>query len=148
MANWKKHLEKVNNELSCFGIYLDVEYSHSDRQYSIYQTQPNCIICKQDGLLKGEICEFLDVIAIETIERMTESVDDVRHFFGWLVECKDLCFHPDDDFKDYICYETKQRTFTDQEANALNDVMEKCFDICEDAGRDIYEIASYVLLPL
>lgn len=147
MANWKKQLEKLNKSLSVFGICFDVEYSHSDRQYSIYQTKPNCIICKQAGLLKDEICEFLDVIAYETVEEAIKTPGDVSTFYGWILDYKGVFMHPDDSYYDCINFETKERTFTDAEAKTLDNIVEKCFDVCEGKGVDVYEFAGIGVLP-
>ena len=73
-----------------------------------------------------------------------KTTHDIAKFFMWLVFDKKLAFHPDDDFQDYISFKTKERTFTDKEADYYNDLMDKCFQICESADCDIYEIANNV----
>ena len=66
--------------------------------------------------------------------------EDVGRFFFWLVfDCK-VNFHPDDDFENYVCEKTGERTFTDEQCRRLNAVMEECFRVCEQYRRDIYEI--------
>lgn len=146
MEKWRKHLEKVNEELNVFGIILDVEYSHADGGYNIYRTDHNYIVFIDGNLSKDELCEEISIAGINLIESTIKKPADVSRFFKWLVECKQLCFHPDDSFFDYINFDTKERSFTDNEADALDDVMERCFEVCDDSGEDIYKLASNELI--
>lgn len=145
MANWKKHLEKTNKELEPFGFILDVEYSASDRCYKIWHTERG-IEFIQGNLSKDELCEEISIAAIDLIEETIKKPEDVSRFFKWLVEVQDINFHPDDDFRDCITYKTGERVFTDREADALNDVMDRCFDVCDTAGVDIYELGLKELI--
>lgn len=78
---------------------------------------------------------------IETKDFTINLPEDVGRFFFWLVfECR-VNFHPDDDFADYVCEATGEATFTKEQAEKYNGVMERCFEVCEKYGRDIYEIA-------
>lgn len=70
-----------------------------------------------------------------------EKPEDVGRFFFWLVfDCK-VNFHPDDDFADYVSEATGEATFTKEQADMYDKVMDECFRVCEQYRRDIYEIA-------
>jgi len=68
------------------------------------------------------------------------NIDDVKAFADYLVNVEKVNFHPDDDFKDYINYKTKEATYTEKDAQERNRLMDECFKICEKEGVDIYEI--------
>jgi hypothetical protein len=67
------------------------------------------------------------------------TVEDVRTFFNEL-HAEDLNFHPDDDFTDYINNETREPTYTDDEAALRNHLLEQSFEVCEREGADIYDV--------
>jgi hypothetical protein len=67
------------------------------------------------------------------------KVEDVSEFFSDLFQ-EGVNAHPDDDFNDYINYETKEATYTLEEAILRNSLMNKSFEICENADVDIYDI--------
>lgn len=69
-----------------------------------------------------------------------KTIKEVESFFKQLLRER-LNFHPDNDFADYVNYDTHQPTYTAEEAEALNKKMEQCFEVCEHAGVDIYGIA-------
>ena len=69
------------------------------------------------------------------------TVDDVRTFIRE-VKAEGLgdAFHPDNDFADYINTETGKDTYELTEAWKRQDLLDKCFEVCEAAGMDIYDI--------
>lgn len=67
------------------------------------------------------------------------TVEDVRTFARDLTK-EGINFHPDDDFNEYINYETGKDTFSKEEADFRNILMDKCFEICEKENACIYEI--------
>lgn len=73
------------------------------------------------------------------------TIEDVRLFAFQLVNEENLSFHPDDDFADYINVETKETTYSDKEVKMLNNLMEKCFDICQQNEVDIYDLMGQPL---
>ncbi|WP_276132453.1 hypothetical protein [Polluticoccus soli] len=75
-----------------------------------------------------------------------ESIDDVKTFFRQL-KTEDLNFHPDTPFEDYINGETKQDTYTKEEAITRNRLLDRSFDICERDNVDIYELGIEVFEP-
>lgn len=68
------------------------------------------------------------------------QVEDIKVFFHHLLEDRKLSYHPDDDFKSYVNFETGERTFTDDEAKLYNRLMAEAFAVCEEANIDIYGI--------
>lgn len=67
------------------------------------------------------------------------SVVDVEGFFHHLiVDRKMYGFHPDDGFES--CDD-----MTILEAKSYANMLDKCFDICEEANVDLYEICANIL---
>ena len=73
-----------------------------------------------------------------------ESIKDVETFFHHLIDERNVNFHPDDDFADYVCYADNTSSFTSDEVEIYNRLMDESFDVCKKAKVDIYEIG----LPL
>ena len=71
------------------------------------------------------------------------TTEDVKQFAKDL-KSEGCIFHCDDDFTDYINLETKEKSFTEEEADLRNDLMSQCFLVCEKEGLDIYEIMSNI----
>ena len=69
-----------------------------------------------------------------------ESINDVKMFFYHLVHERKLNFHPDDDFADYISYDSNTPSFTPEEVSIYNKLMEESFDACKKANEDIYNM--------
>ena len=72
-----------------------------------------------------------------------QNIGDVEEFFTHLMDVELLNFHPDDDFKDYICMEganAMSPSYTPGEAELRNDMLAQCFAVCERAGVDIYNV--------
>ena len=64
------------------------------------------------------------------------NTNDVKNFFQFLYDEYNLIFHPDDSFHEYIDSSGAQ-LFSTEQADYLDSIMQKCFDIC---GLKIYEI--------
>jgi len=73
------------------------------------------------------------------------TIEDIKLFAFQLVNEEKLSFHPDDDFADYINLETRESVYSEEEVQFLNQLMEKCFDICEQFGTDIYKLMGQPL---
>jgi len=74
-----------------------------------------------------------------------KTVEDVKTFFNDLL-AESLNFQPDDRFEDYINYETKEPTYTEEEAMLRNRLLEQAFDVCEKEGQDIYELCIEIFM--
>ena len=90
------------------------------------------------------VCEkLLNVMAKYTQESHITTVEEVKNFFHHIVYDLDINFHPDDDFKDYVSYETGERTMNDEQAELYNRLMDEAFEVCDD--DQVYEIGSELL---
>ena len=74
-----------------------------------------------------------------------ETNEDVRGFAKQLI-AEGISFHPDDDFNDYVNFKENKPTYTKEEADLRNDLMNMCFDVCEKEGVDIYDVMLEVSL--
>lgn len=77
---------------------------------------------------------------IKNMIRNIKTIEDVKLFAFQLVNEDNLSLHPDDDFADYINIETKEQYYSEEDIIRLNEMMEKCFIVCEQAELDIYEL--------
>ena len=68
------------------------------------------------------------------------NVNDVKAFAKQFVFVENLSVHPDDDFKDYISYTTKLRFYSEKEVAVRNELMNQCFDFCNENNIEIHEI--------
>lgn len=73
------------------------------------------------------------------------TVGDVRTFFNELL-AEEVNFHPDDDFTDYIDYETMQPSYSESEAADRNRLLEQSFEVCDRVGVDIYEACIEIFM--
>lgn len=69
-----------------------------------------------------------------------KTVQEVKEFFKYLVNERKLNFHPNDDFANYVSYDEKTPSFTKEEVDVYNRLMEESFKVCDATGVDIYEI--------
>ena len=68
------------------------------------------------------------------------SLKEVVYFFEHLLNERKVSYHPDDDFAEYVRTSTGEPTFTAQEVDVYNRLMEESFDVCDNEGIDIYSI--------
>ena len=74
------------------------------------------------------------------------SVNDIRSFVEHIMKVEDISFQPDSSFSDYINLETKERTYTDEEAELRDSKLQECFEFGEMNGFDAHEmICNYGL---
>ena len=74
-----------------------------------------------------------------------ETSEDVKAFAKQLI-AEGVSFHPDDDFNDYVNFKENKPTYTKEEADFRNGLMNKCFEVCEKEGVDIYDVMHEVSL--
>lgn len=77
--------------------------------------------------------------------KKVENYKDVIAFAKQIIK-EGVSFHCDDDFNDYVNFKTNQPTYTKQEADLRNKLMERCFEVCEKTGADIYDLMNEVLV--
>ena len=73
--------------------------------------------------------------------KQINTSNDVVAFAKQLIK-EGVNFHPDDDFKNYINLETAEPTYSNEEAELRNELMNQCFAVCEKSGVDIYDTMS------
>lgn len=74
-----------------------------------------------------------------------QTIEDVEKFFNELILEENLNFNPDEDFKNYIDTETELPTYTEEEAELRNHLLDQCFEVCEKKNTDIYKIGYEIL---
>ena len=72
------------------------------------------------------------------------NVDDVRKFFHYIVNERNVNFNPADMFEDYMSADGTT-AFTPEECEIYNRLVEEAFKICDKENVDIYEIALDIL---
>ena len=77
--------------------------------------------------------------------KQIKTAKDVIAFAKQLTK-EGVNFHPDDDFNDYINLETQEPTYSKEDADFRNELMNQCFSVCEKNGVDIYDTMSEVAL--
>lgn len=75
-----------------------------------------------------------------------ETIEDVENFTRYLTNVEKLCFHPDDDFANYVEVKTGEPTYSVTEAIERNLFMEAAFSVCEQNDRDIYSVMMSAVL--
>ena len=91
----------------------------------------------------GVCGQLLNVMAKYTEESHITTVEEIKDFFHHIVYDLGINFHPDEDFKDYVSYETGERTMDDEQAELYNRLMDEAFEVCDN--DQIYEIGSELL---
>ena len=74
-----------------------------------------------------------------------KDLNDVVLFTKLLVK-EGTNVHPDDDFNNYVNIETEKPTYTEREAELRNRLMNQCFEVCESANEDIYDLMQEIYL--
>lgn len=74
-----------------------------------------------------------------------KTIDDVKQFFKDLIG-EDLNFHPDTPFEDYINGDTKEPTYTKDEAAFRDGLMDRAFEVCRHVDVDIYDLSMEIFL--
>jgi hypothetical protein len=81
------------------------------------------------------------------LPRAIKNVRNVADFFDYLLYVRNLSFHPDDRFEDYVENGTNgKRSFTDEEAKKFNKMMNDAWRVCKMNKRDIYSIGLRKML--
>ena len=88
--------------------------------------------------------QLLNVMAKYTQESHITCIEEVKDFFYNIDYYLEINFHPDDNFKDYVSYETGERTMTDEQAEFYNRLMDEAFEVCDDEDV-LYEIGCDLL---
>lgn len=75
------------------------------------------------------------------------TLEDVKNFQRFIMQIKEVNYHPDTNFEDYIYYNTGKPSFTTKEVELYNLLNNRCFDVCVQLKDDdeIYRISCQVL---
>lgn len=68
------------------------------------------------------------------------TIEDVIEVVRILIEEENLNFHPDTPFEDYIVIQTKEPTYTAEEAELRNGLLNQAFELGERLGVDTHEL--------
>ena len=79
---------------------------------------------------------------MKTLPTNIETIQDVKDFAEYIKVVDDAAISPDDSFSEYVCYETMEPTYTKEQAQERDKLMEQCFAVCEREGVDIYELLN------
>jgi hypothetical protein len=74
---------------------------------------------------------------IKTEKDLREMLTEVIGYLGW-------AFHPDDPMTDYIRRDTGEPSYTSEEAQRLDCLMDEAFEFCNQQGLDIYELSMNI----
>ena len=74
---------------------------------------------------------------IKTENDLRTLLTEVISYLGW-------AFHPDDPMTDYVYRGTGEPSYTPEEAQRLDLLMDESFDFCEQHGVDIYELSMEI----
>lgn len=79
-----------------------------------------------------------------------KTIENVKTFIAWCINDKNLIYHPDNKFEDYIAVLAKDENemiFSIDEAKYLNTCQELAFEVCEKTlpqDEDIYSLAMEI----
>ena len=79
---------------------------------------------------------------MKTLPTRIETIQDVKDFAEYIKVVDNAAISPDDSFSEYANYKTLELTYTKEEADKRDKLMEQCFEVCEREGVDIYELLS------
>jgi hypothetical protein len=82
---------------------------------------------------------------VKTKINQVNTVTDVRKFFEEITNDCSIAFHPDESFHNYVHLDTDEKTFSKTEADRLDKILDKCFIICTEKNKDIYDLCLSVL---
>lgn len=74
---------------------------------------------------------------INTKNDLRALLTEVISYLGW-------AFHPDDPMTDYVYRDTGEPSYTTEEAQRLESLMDDAFDFCEQHSIDIYELSMEI----
>jgi hypothetical protein len=68
------------------------------------------------------------------------NIEDVENLIVFFESIVGAGFHPDTPFTDYINTETGEPTFTPEQSDLYDTLLDKAFNVCSALGEDIYAI--------
>ena len=77
--------------------------------------------------------------------KQIKTTKDVVAFAKQIIK-EGVNFHCDEDFKNYINLKSNKLTYSTEEAELRNELMNQCFAVCEKNGVNVYGTMGDVLL--
>ncbi len=71
--------------------------------------------------------------------------EEVAQFANYLVNGLNINLDPDTPFEDYIEIETKESSFSPEDAAIGNRLMDECFEVCDKDDDEIYYLMGKYL---
>jgi len=71
---------------------------------------------------------------IKTENDLQALLTEMISYLGW-------AFHPDEPMTEYVQRDSGEPSYTSEEAQRLDNLMDKAFDFCEQHEIDIYELS-------
>lgn len=85
-----------------------------------------------------EVKRYQNMIqTINTENDLRTMMAEVIGYHGW-------AFHPDDPMTDFVRRDTGEPSYSQEEAERLDNLMNKAFGFCEQRGIDIYELSMKI----
>ena len=75
--------------------------------------------------------------AIKTKENLHSMLAEVISYLGW-------AFHPDNSMTEYVRKDNNAPSYSPEEAERLDRLMDEAFGFCEQNGIDIYELSMEI----
>ena len=70
--------------------------------------------------------------------------DDLRTLLTEVISNLGWAFHLENSMTDYVRRDTGETSYTPEETQRLNCLMDEAFDFCEQHGIDIYELSMEI----
>lgn len=80
--------------------------------------------------------------------RAIKTKNDLRTLLTEVISCLGWAFHPDDPMTGYVYRDTGEPSYTPEEAQRLDYLMDEAFYFCEQHGVDIYELSMKICKEL
>lgn len=78
------------------------------------------------------------MISINELKKFDiKTKKDVKAFAEYVINELKCAFHPDDSFADLVKLDTGEQVFDDDAITYLDELNNKCFDVCGDKYYDI-----------
>ncbi|MCK9399174.1 MAG: hypothetical protein M0Q51_04140 [Bacteroidales bacterium] len=69
---------------------------------------------------------------------------DLYEFIEQIIN-EGVSFHPDDDFRDVINFNTGKKIYSESAADIRNNLLDQSFSVCQRDGLDLYDLTNDIL---
>lgn len=83
-------------------------------------------------------------------KRQIRTVADVEAFLRYAIGELGIGweFHPDNDFSSYGKPDKDEALLSEEDADKLNEMIDRCFEVCDKQHKDIYHIALQLQIKI